>query len=84
MAPKIDPGGLRRPLPSQVGAQRLRKSLPETDGSSKRQVWRPRGAPGAIFEIFSGNLRSQWGAPAAGWWPRWEGFGESTLRLDGG
>ena len=33
MAPKIDAGGLRRPLRSQVGAQRLRKSLPEAAGS---------------------------------------------------
>ena len=39
MAPKIDPGGLRRPLRSQVGAQRLRKSLPEG----------PRAAGTAIF-----------------------------------
>ena len=39
MGPKIDPGGLRRPLRSQVGAQRLRKSLPEG----------PRAARTAIF-----------------------------------
>ena len=53
MAPKIDAGGLRRPLRSQVGAQRLRKSLPAAAGSSKKQFWRPEEAPGAIFERFS-------------------------------
>ena len=37
MAPKIDPGGLRRPLRSQVGAQRLQNSLSEAAGSSKNQ-----------------------------------------------
>ena len=84
MGPKIDPGGLRRPLRSQVGAQRLRKSLPEAAGSSKKQFWRAQEAPGAIFERFSWNLRPKWGGPAAGGLAQWEGFRESKLRLDVG
>ena len=46
MAPKINPGGLRRPLRSQVGAQRLQKSLPEAAGSSKNKFWNHLGRPG--------------------------------------
>ena len=47
MAPKIDPGGLRRPLASQLGAWSLPKLLPEPSGASKKFYDRARGRPGA-------------------------------------
>ena len=62
MAPKIDPGGLRRPLRSQVGAQRLQKSLPEPAGSSKNQFWSHLGRPGG--DKFPG-LELRWATAGA-------------------
>ena len=39
MAPKIDAGGFRRPIRSQVGAQRLRKSLPEGPRAARTVIF---------------------------------------------
>ena len=50
--PKIDPGGLRRPLASQLGAWSLPKLLPEPSGASKKLYDRARGRPGAPLEPF--------------------------------
>ena len=59
MAPKINPGGFRRPLRSQVGAQRLQKSLPEPAGSSKKQFWSDLGRQRG--DDFPGvRLRTAW------------------------
>ena len=56
MAPKIDPGGVRRPLACQVGAQRLPKWLPEASGRPKTKFERGRGAPRAIFSKFEAQM----------------------------
>ena len=50
--PNIDPGGLRRPLASQLGAWSLPKLLPEPSGASKKFYDRARGCPGAPLEPF--------------------------------
>ena len=58
MAPKIDPGGLRRPLRSQVGAQRLRKSLPEGPRAAGTAIFAKNldfEAPGGATNSYSGN-----------------------------
>ena len=50
--PKFDPGGLRRPLASQLGAWSLPKLLPEPSGASKKLYDRAWGRPGAPLEPF--------------------------------
>ena len=50
--PTVDPGGLRSPLPSQLGAWSLPKMLPEPSGASKKIHDRARGRPGAPPERF--------------------------------
>ena len=49
MPPKNDPGGLRRPLASQVRARSLPKLLPEASGISKFGIFR---VPERFFQIF--------------------------------
>ena len=49
MPPKNDPGGLRRPLASQVRARSLPKLLPEASGISKFGFFR---VPERFFQIF--------------------------------
>ena len=81
MAPKINPGGLRRPLRSQVGAQRLRKRPP---GAQKNNFGDPKRRQerflSDVLEIGGPNgvVRRHWGGPGG------MGFGESKLRLDVG
>ena len=44
MPPQVDPGGLRRPLASQLGAQSLPKLLPEPSGASKKPGYHGTGS----------------------------------------